>query len=94
LGIPKRSVWHLQANCWDDLQIRNVFNFDLWQYAAQSVPSLKMESYVKYNFVELFVDGEYVGLYTLGHPINKKTLELIKGDSLFKKEKLVLDSAK
>lgn len=62
LGMGKAKKWILLANSFDDSLIRNQVAF----YMAQSIG---MEYVTEYQFVDLWIDGEYLGTYMLGEKV-------------------------
>ena len=62
LGMGKAKKWNLLANYSDATNIRNEVAFDL-------IDMLGMEYNFKGKFVELYIDGDYRGLYYLTHVV-------------------------
>lgn len=58
LGMKKSRKWYLVANYMDDTNLRNEVGFLLEEM-------LDMKSRIEGRFVELYMDGEYRGLYFL-----------------------------
>ena len=70
-GLGKAKKWALLANAMDATNLRTAIAFDLEEM-------LDMNPRFDGEFVELYVDGEYVGLYYLTHvvEIGKSTVDL------------------
>lgn len=80
LGIRSDDTWLLDAMAVDRLRMRTRVNYDTWN--AMSTTPYKTD-YNRRNgtmgyFVELFINGEYHGLYCLSDKINRKLLGLKK----------------
>ena len=82
LDMPKTSVWFLYGEYNDQDKIRHVLSSKLWQEAVKETYYENMGFECKY--IELFIDGKYMGLYALGYPVKPKNLNLIFGDYLLK----------
>ncbi len=78
------NTWILDAGTLDRLRIRNRVNTDLWlameskPYYAASEPKALNGS--RGHMVEVFSNGEYLGLYNMCEPIDRKQLKLVKTD--------------
>lgn len=79
LGMRNDDDWNLQAMYNEPLRVRSKFNHDLWK----QIDSLGHQSEepdaicgVKQEYVELFVNNEYRGLYALSERIDRKQLKL------------------
>ena len=81
LGMEKHSEYLLNSMVEDDLDVRDIFSSNLWN-------DLDKNSRDNYQYVELFVNHEYVGLYTLGYRIERETVRLGRDDFLFYKKSL------
>lgn len=65
--------WVLLSLYTDEAKIRNTLAFDMWnEISDQSLNG---------RFVELYINGDYRGLYDLREPINRKKLNLAKTTS-------------
>lgn len=58
----------------DNSKIRNVLSIDLWNHFSDDYNNVDIHS----EFVEVFLNGEYLGLYAFTEPINRKKLNLDK----------------
>lgn len=76
LGLRQDDDWLLYAAYNDQEKIRNVFCSNLWEYTCAEDNRDHVNTGMEYKYVELFLDGEYWGLYALGYPIDEKQLEL------------------
>lgn len=74
LGLRSDDDWMLYAIYNDPERIRNVFNQNLWKYTCSSDNAYNIETGSEYRYIELFINGEYHGLYALGYPIDNKLL--------------------
>ncbi|MCM1047282.1 MAG: CotH kinase family protein [Clostridiales bacterium] len=72
LGMRLDDDWLLYSAYNDPEKIRNVFSSNLWKYTCATDNSLGMDIGMEYRYLELFVNGEYWGLYALGYPIDEK----------------------
>lgn len=87
LGMRQDNDWILYGAYNDQEKIRNVFSSNLWQYGCAEDNAYRVNTGVEYKYLELFVNGEYRGLYALGYSIDKKQLQLdVKGgrEALYK----------
>ncbi len=83
LGMRKDDDWILNALYTDTSKIRDKLSVDLWNEIND------MNEYIdasgsKMEYVEVFIDDEYMGLYGLMEPIDKKQLSLTINDILYK----------
>ena len=76
LGMRKDDDWILYSAYNDQEKIRNVFSSNLWQYSCACDNEYGINTGIEYKYIELFMDGEYWGLYALGFPIDEKQLEI------------------
>lgn len=80
LGIRKDDSWILDAMAIDRIRMRNRVLFDIWNAYSTTPYSTDYDSRngTTGHFVELFISGQYHGLYCLSDKINRKLLELKK----------------
>lgn len=83
LGMRTDDDWNLQAMPNEPLRIRNKTNYDLWRsintlHYQESEP--KAINGVHMEYVELFLNSEYQGLYCIGEKVDRKQLRLKKHD--------------
>ena len=76
LGMRQDDDWILYAAYNDQEKIRNVFSSNLWKYTCAEDNEDKVDAGMEYKYLELFVNGEYWGLYALGFPIDAKQLRM------------------
>ena len=76
LNLRLDDDWILYSAYSDPEKVRNVFCSELWYETDNSG--------VRYKYVELFINGSYSGLYALGYPVDKKTVDMDDG-YLYKK---------
>ena len=74
LGMRQDDDWILYAAYNDPEKIRNVFSSNLWEYTCALDNSEQANTGMEYKYLELFINGEYWGLYALGFPIDKKQM--------------------
>ena len=58
----------------DPSKIRNILSIELWNEISNDFSNININS----EFVELFINDEYKGLYVLTEPINRRSLNLNK----------------
>jgi hypothetical protein len=87
LGMRQDDDWILYPAYNDQEKIRNVFSANLWKYTCAEDNSLGVDNGMEYKYIELFMNGEYWGLYALGYPLDELQLEIdsSKGERLYKK---------
>lgn len=80
LGIRETNKWILDAMAIDRIRMRNRICFDIWNEYSQTPYKTDYErrNGTKGQFVEVFVNGEYHGLYCLTDKIERKLLGLKK----------------
>lgn len=83
LGMRSDDDWILNALYDDEGLIHNRLSYLVWQEIASSNHVENDES-ISMEYVELFVDNQYCGVYGLQERVDKKQLELGKKDILYK----------
>lgn len=78
LGMRQDDDWLLYAAYNDPEKIRNVFSSNLWQDSCAVDNAYGVNTGMEYKYLELFLNGEYWGLYALGYPIDQKQLQMDK----------------
>lgn len=79
LGMRNDDDWNLQAMYNEPLRIRSKMNFELWRkmdtiyYQEQEPEAING---VRQEYVELFVNEEYRGLYALSERVDRKQFKL------------------
>lgn len=86
LGMRQDDDWVLYAGYNDQEKIRNVFSCNLWEESCAGDNSYGIENGVHYEYVELFIDGQYYGLYALGHLIDDLQMQVAEqsGECVYK----------
>lgn len=79
-GIRKDNSWILDAMAVDKTRMRNRVCFDLWNDMSKTPyeTNFKNRNGTEGVFVEVFINGEYHGLYCMTDKINRKLLGLKK----------------
>lgn len=87
LGMRQDDDWILYPAYNDQEKIRNVFSMNLWKYTCAEDNSFGLDNGIEYKYLELFINGEYWGLYALGYPVDELQLEIdfSKNEHLYKK---------
>lgn len=83
LGMRKDDDWILNALYDDEGLIHNKLSYQVWQEIASS-NSVANDEGISMEYVELFVDQEYRGVYGLSERIDKKSASLSSHDILYK----------
>ena len=79
-GLRNDNSWIMDAGQVDFLRVRNRINADLWldmarkPWYADTVANVRNGS--RGHMVEVLLNGEYVGLYNMCEPIDRKQLKL------------------
>ena len=81
LGMRSDDDWNLQAMYNEPLRLRSKVNFALWDkidnlYYMRQEPSAN--NGIEQEYIELFLNDEYQGIYTLSERIDRKQLQLKK----------------
>ena len=76
LGMRQDDDWILYAAYNDPEKIRNVFSSVLWKNTCAMDNAFGIDNGMEYRYVELFLNGEYWGLYALGYPIDDLQLSI------------------
>ena len=82
LGIRLDENWILDAMAIDRIRMRNRVCFDLWNEMCRTPYETKYSNRngTLGEFVEVFINGDFFGLYCLTDKINRKLLNLKKYD--------------
>ncbi|MBR1882039.1 MAG: CotH kinase family protein [Muribaculaceae bacterium] len=80
LGMREENSWILDAMAVDRLRMRNRVCFDIWNELSRTPYDTKYDrrNGTQGQFVEVFINGEYHGLYCLSDKIDRKLLGLKK----------------
>ncbi|KQO21158.1 hypothetical protein ASF10_13615 [Flavobacterium sp. Leaf82] len=89
LGMHSDDGWNLQAMYNESLRFHSKTNNDLWRlihkpYYLNSEP--EAASGIEMKYAELFLNGEYRGIYCVGEKVNRKLLKLKKYNKNIKGE--------
>ena len=89
LGLRCDDDWNLQAMCNEPMRIRSKLGYDLWRkidtLSYQNDEPTAING-VRQEYVELFVNETYRGLYTLSERNDRKQLRLKKYDDVTRGE--------
>ena len=85
LGLRNDDDYILYAAYNDQEKIRNVFSSKLWYEGCSKDNNYNADNGMEYKYIELFINGEYNGLYALGYPIDEKSVLLDNNEYMFKK---------
>lgn len=83
LGMREDDDWILNSLYDDEGLIHNKVSYELWQQIARS-NSVSYDEGISMEYVEIFVDNEYKGVYGLLERVDKKALNLNEKDILYK----------
>lgn len=83
LGMRKDDDWIFHSLYDDDGLIHNKFSYEVWQEIA-SGNAVDYDEGISMEYVELFLDNMYLGVYGLSERIDRKTLNLNDRDILYK----------
>ena len=87
LGMRQDDDWILYPAYNDQEKVRNVFCANLWKYSCARDNAQGIDTGMEYKYLELFMNGEYWGLYALGYPIDEKQMMMdpaSPGEGLYK----------
>ena len=76
LDLPEGKEYVLYAGYNDSERIRNVFCSQLWYEGCSRDNSFNVNIGFYYKYVELFINGEYWGLYAISYKINEEQMQL------------------
>ena len=89
LGLGEDADWFLLNFATDTTRARDKVAWQLWQQLAQQnehdLPGIQVE------YVELYLDDTYMGLYGIARPISRDSLQLPAGDVLYKWRTMPMD---
>ncbi|MCI8613710.1 MAG: hypothetical protein HFJ01_01135 [Lachnospiraceae bacterium] len=83
LGMRKDDDWMLHSLYDDEGLIHNKLSYEVWQEIAAS-NDVNHDEGISMEYVELFLDDTYLGVYGLSERIDKKALHLNDKDILYK----------
>ncbi|MGP6140591.1 CotH kinase family protein [Jeotgalibaca sp. A127] len=76
LNMREDDDWILYAPYNDPEKMRNTLSNNLWYDTMADNNRFAIKNGTQGRFVEVFINGDYWGIYTLMHPIDAKQLEL------------------
>lgn len=76
IGMRLDDDWILDAMYIDKARMRNKLSYEIWKQMVESqdIHKLYNQSYIKSKYVEVFVNHEYKGLYSLTERLDAKQL--------------------
>ena len=83
LGMRSDNSWKLKAMVQDGPRVREKSAYQIWEQFADTNTEVN-EAGPRMEYLELIIDGDYVGLYGLLEPVDAKKLALDKNDALYK----------
>ena len=89
-GLRNDEDWALVAGIGDNGYIHNKLSYDLWNKISKTNKT-RVDDTVNSEFVEVFYDYNYIGLYNLSEKVDKKTCNLKDGDYLYRLEEKMLE---
>lgn len=83
LGMRKDDDWILHALYDDDGLIHNKLSYEVWQRIARD-NHVNYDEGIQMEYVELFMDNTYLGVYGLSERIDQKALSMTSRGILYK----------
>lgn len=83
LGMRRDDDWILHALYDDDGLIHNKLSYEVWQTIARH-NYVNNDEGIRMEYVELFIDNAYQGVYGLSERIDQKALSMSGSDMLYK----------
>jgi len=80
LGMRKDDDWVLDALWNEPIAIRDFTAYEIWRRMAADHENRNDYDLPQQRYCELFLDGEYCGVYYLGERVDPKMLKLKKND--------------
>ena len=81
LGMRQDDDWILDAMYSDQEKVRNAYSANLWTNCCSKNNMFNIDNGVEYHYIELFLNNNYWGIYTLGFPVDEKILKLKNSNS-------------
>lgn len=81
LGMRKDNDWILNAMYSDDSKIRDKLSIDIWNAFGASDNRFDADFGTKLEYVELFINDEYYGIYGLMEPVDAKMLKVEQAEN-------------
>jgi len=88
-GLRNDDDWHLDAMYIDLSKSRNILGMETWASFARATYLVEEEAKLSQrgNLVEVFLNNDYLGVYSFNEPVDRKQLDLKKnGGILYKAE--------
>lgn len=82
LGMREDDDWVLDALYFDPTNIRNVISCDLWNEMNSLNTTNNYNIDLECEFVEVFINNKYAGIYVLKEPIDKKQVGIEDNDEI------------
>lgn len=89
LGLGKESNWILLAMSTDSTRSRDALCWQLWDEMVEANPGANM-GHMPGEYVELYLDDQYKGVYRMYRPMNGVSLQLNRADRFYKWRKLYM----
>lgn len=81
LGLRKDEDWILYSTYNDPEKVREAFSAKLWKDTVGRDNFGNIDTGYEYKYLELFINGEYYGLYALGYPLQPSQFGISATDS-------------
>lgn len=85
LGMRNSDSWIFYAIYSDESKVRDKLNIELWNEFGASPQENQIHFGTHMEYVELFVNGEYRGLYGILEPIDSTQLSVFEHEYLYKR---------
>ena len=76
LGLRADGDWVLNSAYTDFEKVRNAFSTNLWHNSCAKDNEFGYDNGNEYRYLELFMNGEYWGLYSITYPIDAKQVQI------------------
>lgn len=76
LGLRADGDWVLNSAYTDFEKVRNAFSTNLWHSSCAKDNEFGYDNGNEYRYLELFMNGEYWGLYSISYPIDAKQVQI------------------
>ena len=83
LGLREGHSWKLNSLYTDENRIRERTASQIWKQLADTNPTVNAQG-PNMEYVEVFLDGSYMGLYCLVEPVDEQQLLLSENEYLYK----------
>ena len=91
LDLRKDDDWILTSLYNDPERIRNVLGANLWYLSCAGDNMFEIANGYEYQYVELFINDYYMGLYALGYKPDQKQFEIDENEFLYSKNSLGIE---